>query len=485
MRTFCATRRKLLIAAPAVLLARPSRAQLLTRSAGEGRLAAPPASALTISKGAGPYLVNGLNQPFLMMADSAQNLMGGLVPSDAQFYFSTRGSQGFNAIQFDVVSTPYVSNKNANHATPDGIAPFSSALIRSTPNATYFARVDQYVNLCAQNNMVAILNPYESASPSGGGLPELVAAGTAACLAYGTYLGNRYKNFPNVMWQLGNDCIITTQAQFNVMQAMAQGLRAGGDNHLMTIELEFPESTAFEATGFGTFASLMNMNGAYTYGPTYGECLVAYNAGSVSFAGKAGTNTTPQCPSIMLEANYEFEHNDGTDGGSTLNLRKQSYWTVLGGNSGQIYGAGGIWNFAGSWQSALVTTGVKHMVIWKNLFESVGWQDLIPDQTHVFGTAGYGTPAITGLFASNNYVALSAKANGTCAVTYFPLGSGNTLTINMAKFAGLVRAQWFDPANGSYTAVAGSPFTNSGRHNFSPVGKNSAGDPDWVLLFTA
>ncbi|MGA2842685.1 MAG: putative collagen-binding domain-containing protein, partial [Steroidobacteraceae bacterium] len=58
------------------------------------------------------------------------------------------------------------------------------------------------------------------------------------------------------------------------------------------------------------------------------------------------------------------------------------------------------------------------------------------------------------------------------------------LTVNMAKFAGPVTAQWFDPTNGTYSKISGSPFANTGRHNFSPSGNNSAGDPDFVLLLT-
>jgi len=69
-------------------------------------------------------------------------------------------------------------------------------------------------------------------------------------------------------------------------------------------------------------------------------------------------------------------------------------------------------------------------------------------------------------------------------VAYFLYGQTPALTVNMAKFAGPVTAQWFDPTNGTYSKISGSPFANTGRQNFSPSGNNSAGDPDFVLLLT-
>jgi hypothetical protein len=53
----------------------------------------------------------------------------------------------------------------------------------------------------------------------------------------------------------------------------------------------------------------------------------------------------------------------------------------------------------------------------------------------------------------------------------------------MSTFAASVTARWLDPTNGSYTNIG--TFSNAGTHNFSPLGKNAGGDPDWVLVLTA
>jgi hypothetical protein len=455
----------------------------------------------------GRYLVTSGDQPYLLVADSAQSMIGNLLRSDAEFFLSTRAAQGFNAVQFDVVSTPYVGNRNAHHGTPDGVTPFSrAASYVASPNPAYFSRVDQYVDLCAQYGLLAILNPYEASTyGNGGGMPDLINAGKSACLAYGQYLGERYASLPNIAWQLGNDCKINNAAQFDVMQAMAHGIRSYAPDQLMVIELEYPYSTAFENTSYGTFRGLMNLNGAYTYGPTYGYSLLAYNNTSTLFDRRNGTNTSPPCPSILLEANYEFENTSGgskTDGGTPLNLRKQSYWCMLSGQTGQIYGNGYIWGFetkggsniyyptgvggaTGSWKKNLYTRGSADLLRWKNFFTSIPWWELVPDQTHLIGTSGYGNPAFTGLFGGDNYITLAATQSGRCAVAYFSHGRSQSLRVDMASFADGVTAQWFDPTNGSYSTISGSPFSNTGSRAFTPKERNGAGDPDWVLLLKA
>jgi hypothetical protein len=444
----------------------------------------------------GRYFQDSAGVPFLLIADSPQSMAANLSVADATAYLQTRAAQGFNAVQFDIVSTSYNNNNNANHGTFDGITPFLSGTDVTTPNSAYFNRIDQFVNICAQNGLLAILNPYET----GAGIDDLVTNGATNCGTYGNFLGNRYKSFTNVMWQLGNDFDVTTQTRFDVVHAMAAGILANDPNHLMSIQLMFLESTAFDATGFGTYGNgFMNCNGAYTYGPTYGYSLVSYNGSGTSFGGTAGTNTSHPCPTFLLEANYEYEHNPNTDGGSNQNLRKQAWWSILGGCSGQIYGNGYVWGFftagaatitggvgfpTGSYVNNLNSPGVAQTMVCVNFFKSIPWYNLVPDQTHVVGTSGFGTAANTGLFTTNDYVTVGATPDGRCAVAYFPQGSANTLTVNMAKFSKPVHGTWIDPASGARTIISGSPFTNSGTRNFTPPAANSAGDPDFGLLLT-
>ena len=444
----------------------------------------------------GRYFVDQFGQPFLMMGDSCQ---GGAIesPTDFQAYVNIRTAQGFNCIQLDLICTRYVGNPDrTNYTTRDGIRPFTGAKV-TTPNPAYFARMDSFVQMIQNAGMVALLNPYETGSS--GGMPDLVAAGTTACNTYGQYVANRYKNFPNVMWHFGNDYVQGNNDQY--LLTLMQGVQAVAPNQLRGGELSFSFKDANPTTSFDdkTFAPpLQTYNGAYIYGPTY-DCLTAYNNSSVTFlSGYPGTNTTPPYPVVMVEATYEYDQNLPTyDPGTPLTMRRIAWWAVLGGAVGYIYGNGytatgfdknsndkPVKAPPGGWKVCINSPGAAHLGWWKAFWNSIPWYNLVPDQTHVVATAGYGTPTVTNPFAGNTYVPLSATPDGHYAVAYFSRGSASSLTVNMSKFSGQVTAQWFDPTNGPYTSVSGSPFSNTGTHNFTPVGNNSAGDPDWVLLLT-
>jgi len=453
----------------------------------------------------GRYLVDNSGDPFFMQCNSCQ---GGAIESLADFtlFVQNCAQLGFNAIQFNLIATPYVTQadnrgwNNANYATRDLIRPFTGTKV-TTPNETYFARMDQFVALIGQYGMVAMLNPYEC----GQGIVDLIHVTTAQCRTYGQYVAKRYKNSPHVMWHLGNDFDPTSsQSAYDAVHSLGQGILDIIPNALMTIEIWPQPLTSFNPGSTGNYNTICNINGIYTYSATYNECIVGYDAPSVTFNGLAGTNTTPTPrPTMMLEANYEFE-NLGTDGGTTLNIRKQAWWSALAGCYAHIYGNSftatsfdpaldGVpyanivihTYVAGGWKTNMATPGVASLTVWRTFFNSLPWYNLVPDQTHVIGTAGYGTPINTYPYARNNYVCLSATPDGNLAVAYFPRGNANTLTVAMTKFSGPVTAQWFDPTTGNYTAISGSPFSNSSTHDFTPQGNNAAGSLDWVLLLSA
>jgi hypothetical protein len=57
------------------------------------------------------------------------------------------------------------------------------------------------------------------------------------------------------------------------------------------------------------------------------------------------------------------------------------------------------------------------------------------------------------------------------------------VTIDMGRISGTnAIARWYDPSNGTYTTIAGSPFPASGLRIFPSAGINSSGFTDWVLV---
>ena len=139
--------------------------------------------------------------------------------------------------------------------------------------------------------------------------------------------------------------------------------------------------------------------------------------------------------------------------------------------------------FPSGWQNSLDTVGVTQLGDWKTFFTSLPWYNLVPDQTHAVVTAGYGTCDGLGSLGDNDCATTAITLDGKLILAYTPVN--HTLTVDMTKLSGTATARWFDPSNGSYRTISGSPFANSGTRPFISPGANAAGDQDWVLVLEA
>ncbi len=84
--------------------------------------------------------------------------------------------------------------------------------------------------------------------------------------------------------------------------------------------------------------SVITLDAAYTYYPTYAQVLKEYNRSHF-------------LPVVMAEARYEFEGNP-PDYGDPPMIRREAYWSMLSGAAGQFYGNHYTWPFAPDWQKS-------------------------------------------------------------------------------------------------------------------------------------
>jgi hypothetical protein len=415
------------------------------------------------------YLVDQNNLPFMIVGDSPHSLIGRMSTSDVEFFMANRVRYGINTLWVELLCNDKTAC-NADGTTFDGIPPLTVAGDISTPNPAYFKRVDEFINIAAAYGVTILLDVAETS----GWLPTLKANGLEKAAVFGRYLGNRYKNFPNIIWMYGNDFQTWADPGDDaVVLAIAQGIKEADGNHIHTTELNYRTSGSLDDT---RWEPLIELDGAYTYYPTYAQVLKEYNRSNFR-------------PIFLVEANYEFEHNPATDGGSPANLRRQEYWTMLSGATGQLYGSGYTWKlpsgWLSSWRSKLDTPGVIQLSYMKNLFATRKWYDLVPDQTHTVVTDGYATPAPfgTGSVTADTYATAARTSDGTLIIVYMP--TIRRITVDMSKLAGITAAHWYDPSTANYINVNGSPFINSGNRQFTPPGKNGDGDADWLLVLEA
>lgn len=415
----------------------------------------------------GRYLTDSHGVPFLLMGDSPQSMIVNLTPQQMSGYMANRQTVGFNSILVDALCTTYTGG-NGNGTSYSGTPPFTSGTNPSNydlsaPNPAYFAELDALVHLAANYNLNVVLDPIET----GGWLGTLENNGPAKAYNYGAYLGNRYGSFANIVWHSGNDfqSWSTSPSDNNLVHQVMLGIASADHNHLQTIELNYDFSYSNQDT---TLDNVLTMDACYTYYETY-DCFVqAYSS-------------TPVIPLFLTETNYEYENNTGELPGpaGAYVLREEAYWTLTSGGAGQLYGNHYTWLFPPGWQLFLTSPGAREIKYINGLFATLPWQELVPDTTHQVVTAGYGTYDGSNANLTTATYCTTAWIPGLHALTYCP--QSTTLTVDLGVFSGLTRARWYDPSSGVFLAISGSPFHNTGSHNFSTPGNNQDGNPDWVL----
>jgi hypothetical protein len=431
------------------------------------------------------YLVDQNNSPFLLVGDAPQTLIAKLSETEAAAYMANRRSYGINTLWINLLCN-FSDSCSKDATTFDGIAPFAVPRDLSTPNPGYFQRAADMIGLAAENGMVVLLDPIETSS----WLDILRANGAEKAFAYGKYLAERFQMLPNIIWMHGNDFQSWRNANDDVLvQAVARGIKSADRSHMHTVELNYLSSGSLDDP---SWAPLIELNAAYSYFPTYAQVLNEYNR-------------SDHKPVFLVEANYEFEGNPNTDGGSTQNLRRQEYWTMLSGATGHVYGSAYTWRLDKGWQTHLDTPGVIQLRYMRDLFVDRKWYDLVPDQAHRVVTGGYdGISCLVGRLLgkngglisglldrirkhsnvgsipTNNCATTARTTDGSLVMAYLP--SVRSITVNMSMLAAASRAHWYDPTNGKYTPASDSLFDNAGSRQFTPPGRNGAGDADWVLV---
>jgi hypothetical protein len=177
-------------------------------------------------------------------------------------------------------------------------------------------------------------------------------------------------------------------------------------------------------------------------------------------------------PALLGEDWYELEHNM-----TSLQLRNETYWEVLGGCTlGRIMGNMAIWTMGGpgnasgkTWQSQLGSPHSVQFAITGKLMRSREFWKLATDTTHAYLTSGFG--AGTGLSM------LARTSDGQTMMVYIPNGKATNCTVNMAGITdpgGEVKCWWTNPSTGANRLIG--TFPNHGKRSFSAPDSS-----DWLL----
>jgi hypothetical protein len=416
----------------------------------------------------GRYLVDQTNAPYLIHGDTAWSIIVQLTREEAERYLEDRRQRGVNSIIAELEIHHYTNNtpywRNRYGAVPFGS---SSGLAQdfTLRNEAYFAHADWVINKAAEKGIQVFLNPlylgYQGTDE--GWDDEVIANGTARMRNYGLYLGNRYRNFPNIVWIMGGDRNPKPTGYPDLrshIDALANGIREVDPNHLMTYHNESGFSSRDTVDG----APWLTLNATYTY--PWNDHLTKKLIQDY--------NRTPVMPFNLLETVYENMHNR-----PRLYIRAQAYWADFSGGTGQFLGNDPIWHFGtlgyggGDWtgSSGLSSPASGDMVHLRKLMLSRPWHLFSPDHQHRIVTAGFGT------VNTDDYMMVVGASDRSTAMGY--MYNARTITVDLSQISGsLVDAWWFNPATGS--AVKIGQYSTTGSRQFTPP--SSGGEGDWVIV---
>jgi len=397
------------------------------------------------------YLVDQNGKPFFLVGDAAWSLIAQLSYQNAVTYLAARQQLGFNLVMVNLLEHQFATNAPANIA---GVSPFTSTDF-ATPNEAYFAHADSILQSAAQKGIVVLLAPAYVGYGCGsqGWASELQSASTATLTAYGQYLGARYKNYDNIVWLIGGDADPGSCGVTSKLQALVDGIQQNDTRHVFTAH-NAPESSAVSQWSGATW---LTVNNVYTYSSTqYQAALAAYHL-------------VPAMPYFLIESEYDGE------GASAQALRAQSYWTVLSGGIGHVYGDCPMWHFGSpsgsqfcsstNWQGQLTSQGSRNMQFLMKLFSARRWHLLVPDEGHAALTAGYES--------GTTYATAATASDGSSIVAYLP--TARTVTVNGSTLGPSMTAWWYNPATG--VSASGGTYPTTASHDFIPPGSG-----DWVLV---
>lgn len=403
------------------------------------------------------YLVDQKNKPFIWIGDAGWSLFVQISTADAKLYIDNRASKGFNVILSNVLEHYFTTNPPKNYY---GQSPFTGVAFQSTCNEKYFAHIDTIVRYAASKNIMMFLFPVYLGYAGGdeGFVQEINAATTTQMTTYGNYIGNRYKDFPNIVWCNGGDRNPTiTPNVVAKLNAWAAGVQAYDQKHLMTAH----NNSESYGIDYWNNPSWLVINNVYTRSKTIHTWY------------KTAYDVTPVKPFFMIEGDYE--HAPTVPEWTPQEMRYPEYSAMLCGGTGYIFGNCPLFGFGfpvfgeTDWKPAMDRTGSVDMGTFGKFFSSRKWNLLVPDWTHTSVTAGYGT------FGNVNYAPAARASDGSSIIAYLP--TSRTVTVDMTKITATdgVDCQWFNPATGVYTSIGN--FPNIGVKLFTPP---AAGD--WVLI---
>ena len=255
-------------------------------------------------------------EPFFWLADTAWAMLGKLGTDEITEYLDIRAEQGFNVVQ-TVAMFPQAGAESPGDTVE-----------AAADNDEFWDRVEFAIDAAAARGMYLAIHPVWGDKQTGSVIDESSARG------YGEFLGERFGAYDNVTWTLGGDHPADGEEQ--LWTELAEGLDATGGTQVKTYHPRGDQSSAtwFDDAEWLDFHMIQG-----------GHCL-RYDVRAELV--ETTYDSDPAKPFLDGEPIYE-EHPycwEPEQGFSTAqDVRRDAYWSVLGGAAGHTYGHHSVWQF--------------------------------------------------------------------------------------------------------------------------------------------
>lgn len=408
------------------------------------------------------FIIHEDGTPFFYLGDTGWELFHRLNKDETERYLENRRAKGFTVIQ--AVALAELDGLNTLNA--EGNKP----LINNDPlkpNELYFEHVDWVIKKAGEKGMYIGLLPTwgDKVDRKWGKGPVIFNKENA--FKYGQWIGNRYKDYPNIIWINGGDRDGGGENK-PIWDALGEGIKSADGNHLMTFHPwgEHSSSKWFHESGWLDFNMCQTGHGQRSYAIYKGLVVRDYNL-------------VPPKPCFDGEPRYE-DHPVGWNPEvlgwfDEADIRQALYWNLFSGAFGHTYGCHPIWQMKtpereavglvrNNWYDVLDLPGAGDLVHARRLLESRPFLSRIPDQSLL-------TPSY---IPETDYIV--ATIGDGYALIYFP--TGFSAEIEIGRIGTAVNAWWYDPRTGEPILI--ETLTDIKKMTFTPPDKGRGND--WILV---
>ena len=422
------------------------------------------------------YLQHADGTPFFWLGETGWLMPERLNRDEVTYYLSECSRNGYNVVQIQTINGVPAYNCYGASSHPAG---YDFSVI-DQQGYGYWQHMDHIVRTAERFGIyIGMVCIWGNVVKSG-------AMDTIQARQYGTFLAERYKDSPNIVWIIGGD--IQGYHKTAEWETLARTIRAIDPNHVMTFH---PRGRTCSATWFNDAEWLdfnMFQSGHRRYGQRNGDgdYTIAEDTEEDNWQYVETAMKLPRIKPILDgEPSYERIpqglHDVTQPQWTAADCRRYAWWSVLAGSCGHTYGNNALMQFyrPGStgaygcstpWYEAIHDPGFRQMRYVKDLMLHLPYMDRVPDQSVLVGEYGtrYERPIAS---RGKDYIV---------AYTY----TGQTLTLDLTKISGKRKqAWWYNPADGTLSYI--DEVKSSNKHSFKPdVNPGEGNDRALIIIDT-